>query len=94
VRHCQAFSLSGDMESRDSSGKSGPRSIIYDQSISLIGLGLSTGLTIGPVHIHAGFFIVGGFYSEVALQKREAEGTVRAAYRYWLPTTVFVRFHF
>jgi len=38
--------------------------------------------------VHAGrqpmcrsFFIVGGFYSEVALQKREAEGTVRTKHQ-------------
>jgi len=28
-----------------------------------------------------GFLIVGGFYSEVALQKREAEGTVRTKHQ-------------
>ena len=31
--------------------------------------------------VRAFFFIVGGFYSEVALQKREAEGTVRTKHQ-------------
>jgi hypothetical protein len=35
-------------------------------------------ITIKNDYYYYNFLIVGGFYSEVALQKREAEGTVRS----------------
>ena len=38
-------------------------------------------ITIKNDYYYYNFLIVGGFYSEVALQKREAEGTVRTKHQ-------------